>query len=74
MIRYKIEKRYHIGQIIYAAKILTNENWKNLSIHKSKSADYTIEMLKKQEAEEMLRNNSPVCYTKDAEVHDEYKN
>lgn len=38
MIRYKIEKRYHIGKIIYAAKILTNENWKNLSIHKSKSA------------------------------------
>jgi hypothetical protein len=50
MIRYKIEKRYHIGQIIYAAKILTNENWKNLSIHKSKSADYTIEILKKKEA------------------------
>ncbi len=52
MIRYKIEKRYHIGQIIYAAKILTNENWKNLSIHKSKSADYTIEILKKKKKKE----------------------
>ena len=74
MIRYKIEKRYHIGQIIYAAKILTNENWKNLSIHKSKSADYTIEILKKQETEEIPRNSSQVCYAMDLEIRDEYEN
>ena len=27
---------YHIGQIVYIAKILTNENWKSLSIPKKK--------------------------------------
>ena len=51
MIRYKSEKRYHIGKIIYAAKIPTNEDWKNLPIPKSKSADYTIEILKKKKKE-----------------------
>ena len=28
MIRYKIEKRYHIGQIIYAVKILKTKTGK----------------------------------------------
>ncbi len=28
---------YHIGQIIYAAKIIKNKNWKNLSIPKAAS-------------------------------------
>jgi hypothetical protein len=31
---------YHIGQIIYAAKIIKNKNWKNLSIPKGDSALY----------------------------------
>lgn len=29
---------YHVGQIIYAAKILKNKNWQNLSVPKGKSA------------------------------------
>ncbi|WP_332030392.1 DUF1572 family protein [Kaistella sp.] len=65
---------YHIGQIIYAAKILKNEDWKNLSIPKSKSGKHHSEMLKKQEPEEIPQNSSPVCYAKDPEVRDEYKN
>ena len=28
---------YHVGQIIYAAKIIKNKNWKNLSVPKSAS-------------------------------------
>lgn len=31
---------YHIGQIIYIAKIIKNKNWKNLSIPKGQSQDY----------------------------------
>lgn len=31
---------YHIGQIVYAAKHLRSEEWKNLSIPRGKSADY----------------------------------
>jgi len=31
---------YHIGQIIYAGKLIKNEQWKNLSIPKGKSEEY----------------------------------
>ena len=31
---------YHIGQIIFLAKIIKNKNWQNLSIPKGKSTDY----------------------------------
>lgn len=31
---------YHIGQIIYIAKIIKNKNWKNLSIAKGQSQAY----------------------------------
>lgn len=65
---------YHIGQIIYAAKILKNDDWKNRFIPKSKSGKHHSEMLKKQEPEEIPQNSSPVCYAKDPEVRDEYKN
>lgn len=64
---------YHIGQIIYAAKILKNEDWQNLSIPKSKSAEYNTEMLKKHNPEEIRKNSSPVCFAQDPEVRDEFK-
>ncbi len=31
---------YHVGQIIYAAKILKNKNWQNLSVARNRSAEY----------------------------------
>lgn len=31
---------YHIGQIVYIARIIRNENWKNLSIPKGESVKY----------------------------------
>lgn len=64
---------YHIGQIIYAAKILKNEDWQNLSIPKSKSAQYNTEMLKKHNPDEIRKNSSPVCFAQDPEVRDEFK-
>ncbi len=31
---------YHIGQIVFVAKMLRNEDWKTLSIARNKSSDY----------------------------------
>ena len=63
---------YHIGQIIYLAKMLKNDNWKTLSIARNKSQEYT-ELLKKQNSAEIHQNSSPVCYAKSDEVRDEYQ-
>jgi hypothetical protein len=38
---------YHVGQIIYVAKIITNANWQNLSIAKGNSAQFNRQMAKK---------------------------
>ena len=64
---------YHVGQIIYIAKMLKNEDWKTLSIARNKSQEFNIEMLKNQNADEIQQNSSPVCYAKSDEVRDEYK-
>ena len=39
---------YHIGQIIFVAKILKGEEWQSLSIPKGKSSEYNKEKLKKK--------------------------
>lgn len=41
---------YHIGQIIYVAKTLKNQGWKNLSIPKGNSAQYNNNQLVKDPA------------------------
>lgn len=63
---------YHIGQIIYLAKMLKNDDWRTLSIARNKSQEYT-ELLKKQNSAEIHQNSSPVCYAKSDEVRDEYQ-
>lgn len=35
---------YHVGQIIYAAKIIKDKNWQNLSVPKGRSAEYNNEL------------------------------
>ncbi len=35
---------YHVGQIIYVAKIIKNKNWQNLSIPKGRSAEINNEL------------------------------
>ena len=64
---------YHIGQIVYIAKMMKNDDWKTLSIARNKSGDFNTEMLKKQSSEDIQQNSSPVCYAKDPEVRDDYK-
>ena len=65
---------YHVGQIIYIAKMLKNNDWKTLSIARNQSQEFNIEMLKRQNPEEIQQNSSPVCYAKSDEVRDEFKN
>jgi hypothetical protein len=38
---------YHVGQIIYIAKIITGQQWRNLSIEKGKSKPFNEQMAKK---------------------------
>jgi Protein of unknown function (DUF1572) len=38
---------YHVGQIIYAAKIIANTNWQNLSIAKGQSTQFNQQTIKK---------------------------
>ena len=59
---------YHIGQIIYIAKMLKGEDWETLSIAKN-----TSEKFKNIDSVEIQENSSPVCYAKSDEVRDEYK-
>lgn len=64
---------YHVGQIVYAAKMLKNDAWKTLSIARNKSAEYNSELLTKLNATEIPQNFSPVCYAKSDDVRDDYK-
>ena len=64
---------YHIGQIIYLAKMMKNDEWKTLSIARNKSAEYNLEMLKNQSADEIQENALPVCFAKSEEVRSEFK-
>jgi hypothetical protein len=38
---------YHVGQIVYIARLIKNANWKNLSISPGESAEFNNEMRKK---------------------------
>lgn len=64
---------YHIGQIIYVAKMLKNEDWKTLSVARNKSAAFNKEMFSKHSGTTDQENSSPVCFAKSNEIRDEYK-
>ncbi|MBK1895301.1 DUF1572 family protein [Chryseobacterium paridis] len=64
---------YHIGQIVYIAKMIKNDNWNSLSIPRNKSEQFNIEMKNKQIVTDINPNSSPVCFQNDPEVRDDYK-
>lgn len=64
---------YHIGQIVYIAKMIKNEDWKTLSIARNKSQEFNNEMNNKLSQEEPNNNSSPVCFQNSPEVRNEYK-
>ena len=39
---------YHVGQIVYVAKMVKNEGWKSLSIPRNKSKDYNKDKFSKE--------------------------
>lgn len=63
---------YHIGQMVYIAKMLKDSDWQTLSIARNKSADFNEEV--RTQTEPQIQNASPVCYAKSGEVREEYKN
>lgn len=60
---------YHIGQIIYIAKMLKNEDWKTLSIAKNQSENFNKNMFAADLGQE---NSSPVCFAGSKEGRDGY--
>ncbi|AZA79395.1 DUF1572 domain-containing protein [Chryseobacterium sp. G0186] len=64
---------YHIGQIIYIAKMIKNNDWNTLSIARNRSQEFNNEMKNKFLSEEQDTNSSPVCFQNSPEVRDEYK-
>lgn len=64
---------YHIGQIVYIAKMMKNEDWKTLSIARNKSQEFNNEMKNRLSSEEITDGSSPVCFQNSPEVRDEYK-
>lgn len=64
---------YHIGQMIYIAKMLKNDDWKTLSIARNKSGEFNAGMKSRFSQEESGTNSSPVCYQNSPEVRDEFK-
>lgn len=64
---------YHVGQMVYIAKMLKNDDWKTLSIARNKSGEFNDEMKNRFSASGSGTNSSPVCYQNSPEVRDEYK-
>lgn len=64
---------YHIGQIVYIAKMMKNDYWKTLSIERNKSQEFNNEMKQRFPNEDVDSNSSPVCFQNSPEIRDEYK-
>lgn len=64
---------YHIGQIVYIAKMIKNEDWNTLSIARNRSQEFNTEMKNKFLNGEPDTNSSPVCFQNSPEIRDEYK-
>ncbi|MFN8236631.1 MAG: DUF1572 domain-containing protein [Chitinophagales bacterium] len=48
---------YHIGQIVFLAKLLTADNWKSLSIPRNKSGAYNQEKFAREKGDAFFTDN-----------------
>ncbi len=56
---------YHIGQIVYVARMIKGDTWKSLSIPKGKSSNYNVEKFSKEKrpehfSDEILDKKGPI--------------
>lgn len=63
---------YHIGQIVYIAKMMKDHNWETLSIARNKSQEFNNEMKNKVSDDNLNSNSSPVCFQNSPEIRGEY--
>lgn len=73
LLRQLAHYSYHIGQMVYAAKILKNGEWETLSIARDQSQSYNSKTFKENNFKELNPNSSPVCFAKSSEVRADYK-
>ena len=65
---------YHIGQIVFIAKMMKNDDWKTLSIARNKSQDFNNEMKDKfTNGDIEIQNSSSVCFVNSSDVRGDYK-
>lgn len=64
---------YHIGQIIYIAKMVKNESWDTLSVARNKSQAFNAEMKRKFSEDPISEHSSPVNYRNSSEVQDDFQ-
>jgi hypothetical protein len=64
---------YHIGQIVYIAKMIKDGDWKTLSIARNKSEEFNDEMKNKLSENGFNSNSSSVSFQNSPEIRDEYK-
>lgn len=64
---------YHIGQMVYIAKMMKNADWETLSIARNRSEEFNSDMKIKFTENNVHQNSSPVCYQNSPEVRDEFK-
>lgn len=64
---------YHIGQMVYIAKMIKNQDWKTLSIARNKSEAFNSGMKAQFSTSDLNSNSSPVCYQDRSEIRDEFK-
>lgn len=50
---------YHVGQIIYIAKMMKDHDWKTLSIARNKSEDFNSDMKTKFSVDHIVSDSSP---------------
>ncbi|WP_312902447.1 DUF1572 family protein [Chryseobacterium taichungense] len=51
---------YHVGQIVYIAKMMKDHDWKTLSITRNKSEDFNSDMKTKFVGDHIVSDSSPI--------------
>ncbi len=64
---------YHVGQMVFIAKLKKESSWKSLSIPRNESGSYNEKTFRRHDTDPLPQHSSPVCFAEDDEVRDEYR-